>query len=99
MLLKLQGYQFGKVVRNWTPAQRREFVEWAMEQVDANIPKKTFSAMSLTFILLMASIIVKIVIYGVQKIHKWLLRQMHPQCVTVWCGFWVEDIIGLFYNS
>ncbi|EFN76657.1 hypothetical protein EAI_15297, partial [Harpegnathos saltator] len=24
-------------------------------------------------------------------------KQMHPQRVTVWCGFWAEGIIGSFF--
>ena len=29
-----------------------------------------------------------------RMIHE---KQMHPQCVTVWCGFWAGGIIGPFF--
>lgn len=44
---------------------------------------------------LMALLIAKIAMFEVWRTHQVIVKQqMHPQRVTVWCGFWTKGIIG-----
>lgn len=36
-------------------------------------------------------------IWGTENPHVIVEKPMHPQRVTVWCGFWIGGIIGPFY--
>ena len=36
-------------------------------------------------------------IWGTEKPHAYIEKPMHPQWVTVWCGFWSRRIIGPFF--
>ena len=43
-------------------------------------------------------LIAQIAALGVLRItHVIVEKQMHPQCVTVWCGFWAGGIIGPYF--
>ena len=36
-------------------------------------------------------------IWGTEKPHAYIEKPTHPKRVTVWCGFWSRDIIGLVF--
>ena len=40
-------------------------------------------------------LIAKIAVFGVPRVIS--EKQMHPQHVTVWCGFWAGGIIGPYF--
>ena len=42
-----------------------------------------------------ALLIAKIAVFGVPRVIS--EKQMHPQHVTVWCGFWAGGIIGPYF--
>ena len=40
---------------------------------------------------LMALLIVKIAVFGMRRTHVIREKQMHPECIIVWCGFWAGE--------
>ena len=36
-------------------------------------------------------------IWGIENLHAYIEKLMHPNRVTVWCAFWSEGIIGPFF--
>jgi hypothetical protein len=38
-------------------------------------------------------------IWGTENPHAVEEKPMHPQRVTVWCGFWSKGIIGPFFSK
>ncbi|EFN81054.1 hypothetical protein EAI_05801, partial [Harpegnathos saltator] len=77
-------------------AQRREFVEWIMEQqVDADFSNKSIFSDEAHFHLDGLVNRHNCRIWGSENPRMTVEKQMHPR-VTVWCGVWAGGIIGPF---
>lgn len=99
--LHLHAYkvQLAQELKPTDHAQRREFVEWIMEQqqVDADFSNKIIFSDEAHFHLDGFVNRQNCRIWGSENPRVIVEKQMHPQRVTVWCGFWAGGIIGPFF--
>lgn len=79
--------------------QRREFVEWIIDRQnrDADFSNKIIFSDEAHFHLDGFVNRQNCRIWGSENPHVIVQKQMHPQRVTVWCGFWAEGIIGPYF--
>lgn len=99
--LRLHAYkvQLTQELKPNDHAQRREFVEWIIEhqQVDPDFSKKIILSDEAHFHLDGFVNRQNCRIWGSENPRVIVEKQMHPQRVTVWCGFWVGGIIGPYF--
>lgn len=91
--------QLSQELKHTDHAQRREFVEWILEQqqVDANFSHKIIFSDEAHFHLDGFVNRRNCRIWGSENPRTIVEKQMHPERVTVWCGFWAGGIIGPFF--
>jgi len=92
-------YQLTQQLKPNDHAQRREFVEWIIEhqQVDADFSSKIILSDEAHFHLEGFVNRQNCRVWGSENPHLFVEKQMHPQRVTVWCGFWAGGIIGPYF--
>lgn len=80
-------------------AQRREFVEWIIEQqqMNADFSSKLILSDEAHFHLDGFVNRQNCRFWGSENPHVIVEKQMHPQRVTVWCAFWAGGIIGPYF--
>ena len=79
--------------------QRREFADWVLEQLetDPDFGKKIIFSDEAHFSMNGYVNTQNCRIWDDTNPHEIQERPMHPQKVTVWCGFWAGGVIGPFF--
>ncbi|CAK1579985.1 unnamed protein product [Parnassius mnemosyne] len=99
--LHLHAYKI-QLTQELKPAdhgKRWQFVQWVMEQseVDTNFSEKVIFSDEAHFHLDGFVNTQNCRIWDSENPHAIHEKQMHPQRVTVWCGFWSGGVIGPYF--